>query len=378
MTEDVDKRLDAIEARVSATQEDFKERENNLFRALKTFFIDIGEYQSGARSDFPRAAMLGLVFAYMKPRMVLMFGGMFAVFLGLLQVWILIKQNELLEQQNTFLETQTDANKIEAVSVITEKLGDEDISQSNLQAIITYTPLAFDTLTQIAGTNTVDGMNTRRALASAIERLSTTDAIDVINNQLDWYSRRLIHIISTQFYSIAEEQKKTNEDAQNVIIFAERARSLSFDTLEIFQMMGFDYVYGSGEDLGLYFYKESNWLKSGTKYPNKWGALLEDEAVKNDLRKELDGILALSRSVGNANSSNSQLITEGYHSDLYKDKIGTTKKLIEFISLVWNASGIEKGTEIKGVKTDEKYNTIEDHFYAIDTSMHNMMRYLFP
>lgn len=106
-----------------------KERETSFFRAAKTFLQDFNEFQRDENKEFPKSAFLGLLFSYLRPRMILVIGGVFAGIFTLAQVYLLNSQNKLLRAQNelfstqnAFMQKQTQATEQQAVSMVISRL----------------------------------------------------------------------------------------------------------------------------------------------------------------------------------------------------------------------------------------------------------------
>lgn len=115
--------FEELTSRVDRLQEELKEREFSFLRSLKTLSEDLFAWKQGAR-DFPKAALLGAVFAYLRPRVVIVIAGLIAAVMGSLQVWLLLSQNRLIHQQNEFIKAQTRANRVEAIQSVLAGLGD--------------------------------------------------------------------------------------------------------------------------------------------------------------------------------------------------------------------------------------------------------------
>lgn len=118
-----------ISAELARFEEKAKEREISVFRGLKTFIEDFILFSKGKR-DFPQAAFVGLVFAYLRRRgMVLLIGSGLAAGVAGFQVYLLFRQNQIMESQNRLIESQnrqvqvqTEANQLQAVSFLMSSL----------------------------------------------------------------------------------------------------------------------------------------------------------------------------------------------------------------------------------------------------------------
>ena|GEM_PF-3934433 len=136
-------RIAELEAQLTDLDGRQKENQTSLFAAIKTMLSDIDEYQRGKRDlGSLRPAAHGLLFAYLRPKLVLVAGGLLAALLGIAQLWFLWNQQKLLEQQNILvaqqgrmLTEQTRANKVEAVSDLVLALDPRDSIRSHLAAI---------------------------------------------------------------------------------------------------------------------------------------------------------------------------------------------------------------------------------------------------
>ena len=99
-----------------------KEREVSTLRAAKTLLEDLSKYRSGQETEFPYPAFMGLIFAYLRPRLVLIVGSLMAAIFTFVQVYILFKQNELIDLQNKYVQEQTISAKQQAVSMIVSRI----------------------------------------------------------------------------------------------------------------------------------------------------------------------------------------------------------------------------------------------------------------
>lgn len=110
MDDETKERLDNLENRLEDKHRKFelqlKERETNLFRALKAFSEDIYVFQKDPQKGFPFASLQGLAFAILKRRMLLIIGSLIAVSFTGIQVYLLYNQNKLLNIQNTKIDIQ--------------------------------------------------------------------------------------------------------------------------------------------------------------------------------------------------------------------------------------------------------------------------------
>jgi hypothetical protein len=118
----INRRQDDLEKRVNEIAESLKEREVSFIRALATLIKDWQAYQKGDRSDFPKEAFLGAVYAYSRPRIAIAIGAFGALILGGLQVWLLVQQTHLLQNQNEIVDAQARSEEMSAVSSVLSTL----------------------------------------------------------------------------------------------------------------------------------------------------------------------------------------------------------------------------------------------------------------
>lgn len=117
-----------------------KESQSSLFSAIKTLLHDFEEYRDGTRDiNSLRPAIVGLVFAYLRPRLVIVVGSLLAGVLGVAQLWLLWNQQKQLELQNTLisqqgnvLEAQTKASQEAVISQLVLALDPRDSIRSHL------------------------------------------------------------------------------------------------------------------------------------------------------------------------------------------------------------------------------------------------------
>lgn len=89
MNEDeIIKRFDQLEGEI-------KERETSVLRAIRTIINDLKDNPR----EFPQSAFIGLVFAYLRPRVILIFGSFLAAGFTFLQVFVLFRQTEIMNSQ---------------------------------------------------------------------------------------------------------------------------------------------------------------------------------------------------------------------------------------------------------------------------------------
>ena len=115
-----------IDSKIKELENVVKERETSILRAIKTLVQDFSEYHEGKRDEFPRAALYGAIFAYLRPRIVLVLGSIAAVVVGTLQLWLLFNQKTLIEQQNSYIHSQSESNRLQAVTAVLANLDNKD------------------------------------------------------------------------------------------------------------------------------------------------------------------------------------------------------------------------------------------------------------
>lgn len=135
--------LAGLEAKLATLEERVKENQTSIFAAIKTLLHDVKEFREGKR-DFNslQPAALGLLFAYLRPRLVIIVGSMLAALMGGAQLWFLWiqqkqidQQNRLIEQQGHFLREQTRANQVSAVSELVLALDPAQPTRSQLAQV---------------------------------------------------------------------------------------------------------------------------------------------------------------------------------------------------------------------------------------------------
>jgi hypothetical protein len=173
-----------------------KEREFSFLRSLKTLAEDLVAWGQGLRPDFPKAAVLGAVFAYLRPRVVILIAGFVAAAMGSLQVWLLLSQNKLIQQQNTLIEAQTKANRLEAVQSVLSSLGTLESFEADstsylleeqspqyaiaLAQLSAYGSEGIDVLRELASNDGALGFLARRAVVASVDTLSPQQRAELL------------------------------------------------------------------------------------------------------------------------------------------------------------------------------------------------------
>lgn len=148
-----------LESRLDELEDMVKERESSFLRALKTLVEDWMAFQRGEREDFPHPALLGAIFAYLRPRVIIVIGAIGAMIVGGIQIWLLLNQNTLLAQQNllldiqnTYVNSQSESNRLQAVTSVLSNLDPENTQSSELAIaqLSAFGSDGFEVLIQLA------------------------------------------------------------------------------------------------------------------------------------------------------------------------------------------------------------------------------------
>lgn len=164
-----------LRARLAHFEDELKMREFSIFRSLKTLFEDGYAYYRGER-DFPKEAFLGAVFAYLRPRMVIIVGSILAASMAAIQVLILV-------QQNVYIQEQARANRLEAIQAVLSNIQDGDASSLAIAAaqFESFQPEGGDILLRLAESRPVElaypaqisiAVSARNALVTVAEALT--------------------------------------------------------------------------------------------------------------------------------------------------------------------------------------------------------------
>jgi hypothetical protein len=113
------RRIDALEGRV-------KRGETNVLRAMTTLLADLQRYRAGQSGSFPNDSLLGLVYALLVRRILVVAFGLLGALVAGAQVFLLLQQNQLIDQQNRYINAQTEANNAEALSSLLSRLDPND------------------------------------------------------------------------------------------------------------------------------------------------------------------------------------------------------------------------------------------------------------
>ena len=189
MSDEKTDRLDNAElvARLDRLERTQKEREVSFFRALKTLGEDLAQFRTGEREEFPREAVLGLVFAYLRPRVLIVIGSLAAVSIGVMQLWLLVNQNRLLDQQNTFIQSQTESDRVQAVSSIVGAidLGNSSSVAAGVAQLGAYGEQATEPLLAMLGLRSDYWAVAAEALAGTIPDMDDDVAVRYVGGIID-------------------------------------------------------------------------------------------------------------------------------------------------------------------------------------------------
>lgn len=152
-----DEKLDILQRDLDRLREEMKEREPSVLNAFRTFASDVVRWQRGER-DFPQSAALGVMFAYLRPRLILTAAGIGALVMAGMQVTLLVQQNTLIENQNALLESQTRSTQLAVVTEVLSKLNSDDEKQTDLliAGLESYGDQALEPLIVVSKSNDDD------------------------------------------------------------------------------------------------------------------------------------------------------------------------------------------------------------------------------
>ncbi|RLA41300.1 MAG: hypothetical protein DRR42_24825 [Gammaproteobacteria bacterium] len=184
-------RLDRIEESIGKLHAAQKEREVSFIRALGTLTDDWIAYKKDER-EFPREALLGAVFAYLRPRVIIVLASLGAIMLGGFQVWLLLNQNRLLDQQNLLIDAQRRAGSLATINSILGSLKDEDDIVLATSQLSTFGDEGFDVLITLSASRWKHAVAAQTIIAGTAASHSKKQALAVIvsfADTLSMYSR---------------------------------------------------------------------------------------------------------------------------------------------------------------------------------------------
>lgn len=208
-----------FDQKLAGAEEKQKSRDPNIISALRTFLHDSRAYAQGERADFPQEALIGVVGAWLRPRLVILFGSLFALILGAGEFYLIYKQNQIIERQaqimadqNQLAEEQSRINKAQTISTLLPALSDEHSLDTHM-LLAAYGDVTVDVLWPLVklglpnpGVSYSNGdvtpsrrlwLNSAKVLAQRKEHLSGDDRkklFDLILDAIDW-SRQLVRVV---------------------------------------------------------------------------------------------------------------------------------------------------------------------------------------
>lgn len=185
-----------VDRRFSDSEEKQKSRDPNIISAIRTLVSDIAAYVNGKREDFPREALVGVFGAYLRPRLVLIFGSIIATMIAAGEFYLIYRQNEIIERQtsimrdqNKLVEQQTRLTRADTASRLLPVLRDKDSLASDNRALLaTYGNVAGEVLLPIVKLGYRGGkdrqnayvwMNAAEIVITRWEDLSPSQSLDV-------------------------------------------------------------------------------------------------------------------------------------------------------------------------------------------------------
>lgn len=168
--------VEELKAEIARLREENKERESSLLRAFKTLLEDYRAFQRGERA-FPQSAFLGLLFAYLRPRIIIVLGSIGAVIFAGAQVWMLYRQNDLIERQNVLITGQSYALRAQTTAALLAGLDDAGtMSRSRLAMLSAFGDVGIESLLILARGRDQTGEIARGALASQLRKIDKEQA----------------------------------------------------------------------------------------------------------------------------------------------------------------------------------------------------------
>lgn len=131
-----------LDEKIANVREEMKEKEPNVLAAIRTFVDDLVAWNRGDRS-VPRSAAIGLAFALLRPRIILVIGSIAAIGTAILQIFLIWGQNEILAEQSKFLKAQT-------IGTIVKELRENDPTTNSNGALVSiFGEVAFDVVSKL-------------------------------------------------------------------------------------------------------------------------------------------------------------------------------------------------------------------------------------
>lgn len=195
--DDVQRRIDdsaatvrkELEVRFAEFEEKQKARDPNLISAARTLIDDVIKYAKRERTEFPREALIGVIGAYLRPRMVVVFGSLIALLIALGEFWLIYRQNRIIEGQTEVMRTQTglleDQARITRAEIVSKLLpalrSKDSLNSDDTILIAAYGPVAIDVLVPVV-TNGYPSYETQQPDAKHARNLWLNAADVVMSN----------------------------------------------------------------------------------------------------------------------------------------------------------------------------------------------------
>jgi hypothetical protein len=188
---DIEALREQTKADIAALEEKSKEREPSLLGAIRTLAADYQQWMQGER-DFPKSAVVGAAFAYLRPRIVLMLGSLAAVLVAALQIVMLWRQNALIEQQNSLIEQQGRALAAQTTVSLLTGLEKDNVPRTTLSVLATFGDIGLDSLLTLAREpEDPSGGAAQRALSMASARFTNAQRGAVIRAFIEGYAEEM-------------------------------------------------------------------------------------------------------------------------------------------------------------------------------------------
>ena len=124
--------LQLLKEKVDKLEDEIKEKEISVLRAIRTLFTDLIAWRNGRREEFPWPAVIGFTFAYIRPRAILVLGSIAAIVFAAAQLVVLVRQNTLIERQNDLFESEKHSQQLEMLTDVILKINSTDDAQKQV------------------------------------------------------------------------------------------------------------------------------------------------------------------------------------------------------------------------------------------------------
>lgn len=219
-------------ADIAALEEKSKEREPSLLGAIRTLVADYQAWMQGDR-DFPRSAVLGAAFAYLRPRIVLVLGSFAAVLVAVLQIWMLARQNSLIERQNSLIERQGHALAAQTTVALMAGLDKENVPRTSFSILAAFGDIGLDSLL-IAAQEPEDrsGSAARRALVMALPRFTDGQCVAVLRTFFEAHAEEIRRSVLVELTNAVSPQSSIADLEQQPRLGFEPRTMTAFLSLE--------------------------------------------------------------------------------------------------------------------------------------------------